>query len=168
MTSFLWIDNLQSFYAWPEELTFLVENFYGWNSVWCSMFSWCRCSLSKVCSRFSGRHVPQWLLAAVLVVHRRQEPFQTFNSSSLSFCILYLIFCIFNLYFLLAFVLEVLCRLKEIRFKFWPKSAQNGLRMQLILIDTTGGCSGSKSSRWQDALGASIIISRINNQQSTS
>ena len=40
--------------------------------------------------------------------------------------------------------------------------------LQLILIDTTGGCSGSKSSRWQDALGASIIISSINNQQSTS
>ena len=89
------------------------------------MFSWCRCSLFKVCSRLTGRHVPQWLLAAVVVVHRRQEPFQTFNSSSLSFCILYLIFC--NLHFLLAFVLEVLCRLKEIRFKFWPKSGQNGL-----------------------------------------
>ena len=149
----------------PQELTYLVENFYGWNSVWCSMFSWCRCLLFKVCSRLTGRHVPHWLLAAVLVVHRRQEPFQTFNSSSLSFCILYFVFCI--LYFVIFY-----WHLYWKSFSGWRDPLQILTKicwewplLQLILIDTTGGCSGSKSSRWQDAVG---WCKHQQHQQSTS
>ena len=66
----------------------------------------------------------------------------------LVFCILYFVICIF----IGAYIGSPL-QVERDPLQILTKICSEWPLLQLILIDSTGGCTGSKSSRWQDAVG---------------